>query len=407
MKDQIVEMDNLSLPFTVLEDKKELYLAKSQTRVKDANQLRLLTKAPKEVFVPLDIKEEGDAFFFSFHVNPRMKKWDDIKKLHRNEKLRLLCNLTHLNKFITSRMTFFIHPDNILFDDNLMPHIIYRGVRELIPPYELGEQAFLNQLKCFSIALLSNTLTFDQLYNGALEQPKDTEFEKQVQNLDNLKSMIDYLDSVYIAEQQKTEKTMELVPTKRFVLFKRLTFIFGVLCVLLAGPLIYFRFVTLPYQESLQNAHEKFLALEFKSLIKTLSNIDAEKLPDATKYTLAYAYVSEEELSDNKKTVILNNINVKSDQEYLLYWIYNGRGDFKEAMDVAKYIDDPQLIMYGLIKQIEQVKKDPELSGSERDDKVDNLQNELQTYREEYNLINNEEENKPDIEEQGDDKNAK
>src|SRR5699024_11594338 len=56
------------------------------------------------------------------------------------------------------------------------------------------------------------------------------------------------------------------------------------------------------------------------------------------------------------------------DKDYLLYWIYNGHGEFEESMDKAKFLDDPQLIMYGLIKQIEQAKNDPSLEGSERDE---------------------------------------
>lgn len=40
--------------------------------------------------------------------------------------------------------------------------------------------------------------------------------------------------------------------------------------------------------------------------------------------------------------------------------------------------------MYGLIKQIEQVKNDPSLSGSEREERVQTLQEQLNTYRETY-----------------------
>jgi uncharacterized membrane protein YukC len=75
----------------------------------------------------------------------------------------------------------------------------------------------------------------------------------------------------------------------------------------------------------------------------------------------------------------------------LLYWIYNGRGEFEESMEKAKYIDDAQLIMYGLIQQIEEAKNNPDLTGEERDERLNDLNDELASYREDYNLIEEEE----------------
>ncbi|MGP4040972.1 type VII secretion protein EssB [Gracilibacillus sp. D59] len=391
MREKTIELNNLSLPFSIYDNRWELRLAKSQTRVKDPQQIRMLTGAPEDSFVPLEVKEEGDAFTFSFFIDSGKKQWKDLQRLHRNEKLRLLCNLSSLNKFLMSRLTFFIHPDNVLFDDNLQPHIIYRGVRNVIPPYGIEEQDFLKQLKCFSIALLSNKFTFDQLYNGALENAKDTEFERQVHQKENLEQFIDYLHTTYNEEQQKTEKTMKLVPARRYLLFKRLAISFIIVTVLLAVPLIYIGLISLPYQQSLQEAHEQYLSSNYGEVITTLNGKDAEDLPQGTKYILAYSYVSTEQLSESDKSVIMNNISLNSNKDYLLYWIYNGRGNFKLAMDKAKYLDDPQLIMYGLIQQIEQAKNNPELSGAERDETVRDLQEELRQYREEYNLNEDEE----------------
>ena len=36
--------------------------------------------------------------------------------------------------------------------------------------------------------------------------------------------------------------------------------------------------------------------------------------------------------------------------------MYNGKGNFDKSLDLAKTLDDPQLIMYGLVKQIESLK---------------------------------------------------
>ncbi|ENH96304.1 hypothetical protein J416_11547 [Gracilibacillus halophilus YIM-C55.5] len=386
MKEKIIEFHSLSLPFTITENTWELRLAKSQTHVKDSRQTRLLTATTKDRFVPLEVNDEGDAFAFSFFIDPNRKQWKDLGKLHRHEKLRLLCNLSQLRKDLQSRITFFLHPDNLIFDDNLCPQIIYRGIKHVIPPFEMDETDFFKQLKCYCIALFSEKYSFDQLYNGALEQVDETEFQKRVRHSEDLDQLIDLLYESYRSEQDKTEKTMQFVPTKRFRLFKRFAISFMIVSILFGIPLVYLGLINLPYQKSLLDAHKEYLDTNYNGVIATLDGIDADKVPKATKYILASSYVSTEQLSESDQNVIMNNISLNSDDNYLLYWIYNGRGKFDDAMNKAKYLDDPRLIMYGLIKQIEKAKNNPDLSGEERDKSVNSLQEELREYREEYNL---------------------
>src|SRR5699024_4035460 len=104
-----------------------------------------------------------------------------------------------------------------------------------------------------------------------------------------------------------------------------------------------------------------------------------------------YSYIMTADLSDNNRENIMNNVSLKSDDNYLLYWIYNGRGELEDALDKAKFLDDPILIIHGLIQQIEETKSDPELSGEERDEKLKDLNNELDDYKEEYGVGEDEE----------------
>lgn len=395
MKEKTIEFGTMSLQFTLNDDAYQVHLAKSQTRVMDLRQIRILTEAPEDTYVPAEVKDEDDAFIFSFLVDQNNKKWEDLRQLHRHEKLRLLCNLARLKGQLRTRLTFFLHPDNVVFDDNLMPLIIYRGVRNLVPPFDISEQDFTKQLRCFSIALFSKKFSFNQLYDGALKNANETEFEKQVSEAADLEQLIGVLNENYQEEQEKADKTMQVVPIKRFRLFKRLSIIMIIVAVLLGAPLIYFGLVKIPYQQHLLDAHEEYLAADYGGVIWELEGENAEDLPQASTYILAHSYINTEQLSDSDKSAIMNNVSLKSNENYLLYWIYNGRGKFEKAMEKAKYIDDPQLIMYGLIKQIEQAKNNPEISGKEREKKIKDLKNELEEYRKEYNLDVNEEENNP------------
>lgn len=391
MKEKTIQFEDLTLPFVMEEDKWRLTLAKSQTRIKDMQQLRIMTETSGP-FAAVQVEEDADHFKFLFQVDSGTKKWNDMEKLARNEKLRMLCNVAGLRNYLTTRLTFFLHPDNLVFDDNLMPMVIYRGIRDLVPPYHMDEHMFHKQLQCLAIALFSKKFNFDQLYNGSLQNAKDTEFERQISETNDLTELVEFLQESYQTEQRKTEREMQAVPIKRFRMFKRLSIIMIVVSILLAAPLAYFVFMRLPYQDNLLAANAEYLASDYNGVITTLEGENPEDLPSAVKYILATSYIQVENLSDQEKEVIMNNVSLKSNEDYLLYWIYNGRGEFDESLEKARFIDDPTLIMYGLIKQIEQTKNNPDLDGNERDEEVTNLQNELEEYREEYNVGTEEEE---------------
>jgi type VII secretion protein EssB len=385
MNEISIQWESITYKFLILNNSWQLNLPKSQTRVKDVRQLALINN-DSDLFVPAMVEEGDDMFTFSFEVDPRANTWEDVQKLNRKDKLRLLYNLARFKKILTTRMTFFLHPNNLIFDDNLLPSIVFRGIRELIPPHELNEEKLLLQYKCLIVALFSKKYTFDELYSGSLKNAKDTPFERQVGELDDFDALIKFLEEQYIKEKIELEKTMVHVPAKRFRLFKQLTFTMIALAVILAVPLVYLSFVKTPFQEDLLEADRHFLSLDYGDVINDLEDQTPEKLPDTSKYVLAYSFIKTEKLSEDQKEVILKNISIKSDPKYLLYWIYNGRGDFARTIDLAKYIDDPQLIMYGLIKQIEQAKNDPDLTGTEREKKVQKYQEQYNTYADKYGL---------------------
>lgn len=385
MKELTINFEKNTFQFVIENNQWKLTLPKSQTKVNDVRQLDLMLH-PSDFFTKSTVQEKEDAFLLTYEVVKDNKSFEQVKKLNRNDKLRLLCNIGKLESYLTSRITFFLHPDNMVFDDNLMPLVIYRGVREIVPPFRLYEDDFLKQYKCLIIALFSKKYSFDQLYNGSLQHAKDTEFERKINEITDLNQLKEYLFQIYQDEQRRTERTMEIVPIKRFRLFKQLSIIMTVLSILITIPLIYFVFIKTPYQENVLASHGEFLANDYGGVISTLQQEDPEKLPMDTKYILAQSYINVENLSDQEKEIILKNISLKSDENYLLYWIYNGRGWFDESIEKAKYMDDPQLVMYGLIKKMEQAKNNPNLSGTEREELVNELQKELETYISDYDL---------------------
>lgn len=391
MKQKEVKIAPLSITFQVENKEWKLSIPKSRTYIEYSEQLKLITKQTNE-FVPLTVDESEDTYQFTYIVDERFIRFDQLKKLPKNEKLRALCNVYHLRDLLLSRVTYFLHPNNIVFDENLMPVIIHRGIRNLLQPFEMTETELLKQYKCFAIALFSKELSFDDLYQGSLEKATKTSFERQVNEKETIADLVAFLRKSFQEEQLFTERTMTLVPKRKYKVLQQVSLWVSILAVLLFSFLVYLNFVKVPYQDRLLAAHQHFLADDYSEVINTLQDENIEKLPHSSMYILAYSFVRVEQLSEREKEAIMRNIHLNSDRYYLLYWIYNGLGDFDQSIDIAKYMDDPQLIIYGLIKKTEQVKNDPDLTGAEREEEVRTLREELEIYTEEYDLLEEDEE---------------
>ena len=386
MQEKEIHMESGTFHFAVHDNHWELKMPKSQTRVKDARHLSLLTEKA-DYFIPTQVEEDDDTYTFLYSVKATDKLWSDVVTLNRADKLRLLCNLARVRKILSTRITIFLHPDNLSWDDNLMPSIIHRGIRDLVPPFEVNEAAFFQQYKCLAVAMFSKQFSFNELYSGSIHNARDTDFEKQIADVEDLESLITLLETNYRREKAETEKNMQMVPRRKFRLFKQLSYSMIAVAIILVIPLAYLLFNRLPEQNHLLQANSYFLTNEYGNVISELESFEPDDLPYSAKYILAYSYIrTEKMLGPNQKEVIMKNISMKSDENYLLYWVYNGRGDFESSMNLAMYVDDPTLIIYGLVQQITAAKNDPDLSGPEREEKVQKLDQQLDEYKEKTGL---------------------
>src|SRR5699024_10290165 len=123
-----------------------------------------------------------------------------------------------------------------------------------------------------------------------------------------------------------------------------------------------------------------FYQEEYSSVIDTLHKSNHEKMPRIVQYELASSYIVNESLTEEQRKNIQGNITLQSDKRYFLYWIDIGRGNYQEAIDTARVLEDRDLIVFSLLKQREYVKTDPSLSGKEREDELKQIQQEIDEY---------------------------
>lgn len=131
------------------------------------------------------------------------------------------------------------------------------------------------------------------------------------------------------------------------------------------------------------DADAAFIKVDYADVIRKLEKVELDDLPYTQKYELAYSYARSlsQEFSKEQEDVIFNNLTLKSEELYLDYWIEIGRGHGDEAIDIAKRLDDTDLILYALLEKQEQVRENQTLSGSEREEQLSNLESEYQKYK--------------------------
>lgn len=167
------EMDGTAYEFTYEDLVWSITFPKSKTHAKELAQLELLEK-PATHFTPAKISSDSDSYTISYEIAPRTYGFEQVRKMGREDKLRALRNIADLSELLNTRYTFFLHPDNLIFDINLVPSIVHRGIKNILPPYELTEETFSNSinvslLRCFLRNSLLKTCTMAR-YRGLEER---------------------------------------------------------------------------------------------------------------------------------------------------------------------------------------------------------------------------------------------
>lgn len=356
----------------------ELRLKRSDVASQDLREL-LLLDLHHPLFLEQSMVSDEDSVTFSYQLEPYGLSYEEIKSRTISERLRLALNVFKLEEALDLPITFLLHPENLFITKDAQAKIAYRGIPDLMVPQAISPEDFLRQAKCFTVTLFTD-LDFMDLYNGSLELETLPDFLNDLCQANDIASAVSILEKYYAEKYSKEQADLVLVPSRKHRVFKLATIWLSASVVLLAIPLIYLIFVQNPFKEKMLQADTAFIKVDYSGVITELEGVAPSNLPNTQKYELAYSYIQGLEFSDDQKKVILNNVTLKSDELYLTYWIQIGRNRFEEALDIAKRINDSDLIIYALTQEIKQVREDDKLSGKDRESKLDTLESEYKKY---------------------------
>ncbi|MGE7763299.1 type VII secretion protein EssB [Peribacillus sp. NPDC097895] len=353
---------------------------RAKLSMQDPLELQLIHEADAALKKHIEVTEDE----VQIRVNPPASFFDFSKAKDKNLMGRWMSAYQILKKIRNhelTRLKLVVCPENFVFDTSLAPYFLHYGVKDSLPPYEQDQDELFQETKAMIAALVDGQYSFDEylLYHKTLKLSKESQSILAARTWDELALVVqNQIDAL-----EKEDQAFVHIPEKKWKT-GRYT-LWGTMIALV--PLLYFTSYTLffshPRQDAYVESGESFLKQKYSEVIDRLENYDPKKMPYVVQYELARSYVTYEPLKGVAKKNVENAITLQTDNQYLLYWIYIGRGMNEDAIDLARIMEDRELIMYGLVNQKEQIKLDDKLSGEEKETQIKEVDTELSQYKKE------------------------
>lgn len=337
------------------------------------------------LFVSQHLIEEDGKLTLESVTTGDYYDWQVVASLYDEEKLRHLINIGQLFQSLKDSVyTYYLAPDSLVFSRNAEPLFIFRGIKGQVPPYEnMTEESFLNTFKAMAVSLLDKKTSFDGFLNGKLPFYKGNIFCESIAKAETMVAVLDLLVEQYQQEKKRGKENYSRISNKLVFRLKLTSIVTSVLGVLSLAGVLYFLLFAMPRQEMISDLRLAFVNQDYSTVITTVKNTDSKALDQNDKYMVAYSVIMTEPLTEAQKEE-LSKISAQSNADYLRYWVLVGQSKIDEAMDIASYLDDPQLLMYGLTKKIDEVQRDPDLSSEERTEQLNNYKSKLEELKKTY-----------------------
>ncbi|MFJ8064667.1 type VII secretion protein EssB [Psychrobacillus sp. NPDC096426] len=277
------------------------------------------------------------------------------------------------------RLNLIVCPENIVYSRGMEPVFLYYGVMGSLPPFETNTEQVWLETKAVVAAAIDASFTFEEYlkYSEILELK---EIGAKLMSMKDRESFLEFIGQ-QLAQLDIKEQSNIKLPRKKWTITKWLSLALGVLII----PAIIFTIIYFvhekPKNEAYTLSHEYFLGQNYSQVVTQLSPYRVQSMPYVVLYELAYASVTNERLDEEQKKNVLSNITLQTDADYLMFWIYINRGEAENAVDLARSMEDGELITYGLLKRREEVKADRKLSGEEMQTILDEIDREVAEYK--------------------------
>lgn len=350
-------------------------LRRSVVAVRHPGELDLLAH-DDDLLVPCRVVDDPalDSVTLLLTPGPAQVPWADLRRTSTTERLRALANVGAVARLADRGYAVLLDPGNLLVDRNLAPRLLYRGVAGAMPPEDPDGRHLLHQYQALALSTLDPRTPFRTLLDGARTVRRRTALERAVTATTSVAELAALLAERHDEAAATEAATQVRVARRRYTTLRHATAWLAVGAVVTGGAALHQLLVRAPFDARMLEASTRFVAQDHDGVIEVLRPVDEDRLPAAQRYQLAASYLRTANLTDAQRAAVENSLSLASERDFLSYWVLAGRGDLEEALDRAKGLDDVDLVLYALTLLQEQVRQDPGLSGTERADRLAEIQ---------------------------------
>ncbi|WP_071461377.1 type VII secretion protein EssB [Bacillus massilinigeriensis] len=366
-----------------------LTFQKGKIKLDDAAELEMLKEIDPSIRKTITSTE--DEVILQIQTPPNYIPYNALKTKDEMSRWIFAAQLVKkVRDHVLTRLHLFVSPENIIIDQSMTPYFLHYGVKESLPPYENERDRFWSETKAAVAAAVDSKYGFTQYlhFHSTLEISPLTKSIMAAQNENELLEII--RENINLLEEK--EKTLVHIPKKKW----KMTRYIGIGLLALFVPAFIYAIYTLvfaqPKHAAFMDSQEHFLESEYSDVVNQLDKYDIDDMPKVVQYELALSYIIvADKLTDEQKEYIRNTVSLQSDPLYYRYWILLGRGNAKEAVDIARTLEDRFLIAYGLVQYSSEIKADEKMKGEEKQQKLEDINAELKEYEEELKAKKEEE----------------
>ena len=322
-------------------------------------------------------EDEEYAFKISYPLSNKEKSLKSLMLEMKSEleRLELVLKLKTLSTKNSGYKVPFVHPENIFFIDGDLT-FIHIGIRDGIAPMNIDDTLALSQYKALTLAILNPKISYDNFVNG--EMSLRDKFSQALSNCDSFEEVLHLVETKLTKERQKEEAALVKVSKGRYRFFKYAGSVAVVAAIAMGVLTIIDQKTTIPKQKAIMTAQADFITSHYDKTLDDLKSYQPKQLSKDARFVLASSSINLANLSQTQKAAVLNNISSTTDDNTLNYWIYQGRGEFEKALNLAKNIGDDQLTLLAYTDLYQATKLNTSMNGDEKQKKLEEYNKQIQ-----------------------------
>jgi type VII secretion protein EssB len=322
-------------------------------------------------------KDQEYAFQISYPISNKEKSLKTLVLEMKSEieRLELALKLKNLSTQNSGYKVPFVHPENIFFSDGSL-NFAHIGIRDGIAPMNIDAELSLSQYKGLVLSILNPKISYDNFVNG--EMSLRDKFSQSLSNCGTFEEVLHLVGAKLTKEKQKEAAALVKVSKGRYKFFKYAGSVAVVAAIAMGVLTVIDQKTTIPKQKAIMTAQADFITSHYDKTLDDLKAYQPNQLSKDARFVLASSSINLANLSQTQKAAVLNNISSTTDNNTLNYWIYQGRGEFEKALNLAKNIGDDQLTLLAYTDLYQATKLNTSMNGDEKQKKLEEYNKQIQ-----------------------------